>query len=511
MLDTQTNNKRIAKNTILLYFRMFITMGVSLFTSRVILQTLGIEDYGIYNVVAGFVVMFTFINSAMTNATQRYITFALGQEKEKVLSESFCTSLNIHFLIAFIIILFAETFGLWFLNNKMVIPLDRITAANWVFQFSIISTVVMVISVPYNALIIAHEKMSAFAYISIVEVLLKLLIVYLLYLTEFDKLIVYASLLCMTQVLMRIIYGRYCRKHFKESKFYWLFNKNLFYEMINFCAWSLFGNLASVVTTQGLNILLNMFFGPSVNAARGIAVQIQNAVIGFATNFQMALNPQITKNYAIGNLEQMHTLIFASSKYSFFLLWILSLPIILRADTILHIWLIEVPEHTVNFLRIVLFIIIINSMSSPFTISAQANGNIKIYQSFVGGIMLLTVPISYLSLKIIKQPEIVYLIDLLIVITAQIVRTIMMRKMISMSIYKYFKNAIMPITIVFLTSSIIPTVMNFYLPTNILSFLIICFTSILSVITCIYGFGLTTNEKAFVNLKLKQIIYRNNQ
>ena len=316
--QTSDNNKRIAKNTLLLYVRMLFMMGISLYTSRVVLNTLGIEDYGIYNVVGGVVAMFGFINGSMSSATQRYITFALGKGDKQRLQTVFSTTLQIHTLIALIIILLGETIGLWFLYNKMQIPADRMDAAFWVLQCSIISTVVMIVSVPYNADIIAHEKMSAFAYISILEVVLKLMIVYMLVIFSFDKLILYSFLILSIQVLIRFCYSIYCNRHFEETKYKNVWDKSLFKEMTGFAGWSMFGNLAGVLFNQGLNMLLNVFFGPVVNAARGVAVQVQNAVQQFVGNFQMALNPQITKTYAQGDLESMHKLMYRSAKFSFF-------------------------------------------------------------------------------------------------------------------------------------------------------------------------------------------------
>lgn len=321
-METESaNNKRIAKNALLLYFRMFITMAVSLYTSRVILKALGVEDFGIYNVVGGVVTMLTFINTAMGSASQRYITFELGHKNYKQLYTVFCTSVEVHILIAIIIAILSETIGIWFLNTHMEIPSLRLEAANWVYQFSILSCIVSILYVPFNATIIAHEKMSAFAYISIIEVLLKLIIVYMLMLSEIDRLILYSILIFSIQLFIFIIYVTYCICHFPETRFKFIFDKQLFKNMISFASWSLIGNLAIVACTQGLNILLNIFWGPIVNAARAIAAQVQNAIYSFGSNFQTAINPQITKNFATGNIKQMHNLIFVSCKYSFFLLF----------------------------------------------------------------------------------------------------------------------------------------------------------------------------------------------
>lgn len=329
MTNTAENNKRIAKNTLLLYIRMMLTMAVSLYTSRVVLNTLGVEDFGIYNVVGGVVAMFGFLNGAMATTTQRYITFELGRNDFKQLKKIFNISVSIHAFISIIILILAETIGLWFLYNKMTIPVERIDAALWAYQGSIISTIILIMSVPYNALIIAHEKMSTFAYISVLEAVLKLLIVYMLLIGDFDKLKLYALLMCCIQLIIRFIYGNYCKRHFPETKFQLYKDLKLFNNMLAFAGWNLWGNCASITFTQGVNILLNIFFGPIVNAARGITTQVQGAVNQFSWNFQTALNPQITKSYASGDYIYMHKLIFRSSKFTFFftIIFISSCPI----------------------------------------------------------------------------------------------------------------------------------------------------------------------------------------
>ena len=400
MPEISSTNKRIAKNALLLYFRMLFMMLVSLYTSRVVLATLGVEDFGIYNVVGGVITMFSFFNGAMSSSTQRYITFELGRGDFDQLQKVFQTSVNIHLLVALLILFLGETIGLWFFYEKMVIPASRMTAAFWVYQFSIITMMVMIVSVPYNAAIIAHEKMSIFAYISILEVLLKLGIVYLLYLTRSDKLIMYAALLCATQLLIRIVYGHYCSCHFKEVRYYWGWDLKLFKEMLYFGGWNLWGGFATVLFSQGINILLNMFFGPFVNAARGIAVQVQGAVTQFSTNFQTALNPQITKSYALGDFTYMHSLIFRSSKFTFLLLAVISFPILLETEMILQLWLNMVPAYTVVFVRLMLCITIIDAMGGAFMVAAQSTGRVRFYQSVVGGILLAIVPVSYVVLRL---------------------------------------------------------------------------------------------------------------
>lgn len=507
MSTTSSNNKRIAKNTIFLYFRMLLTMAVTLYTSRVVLATLGVDDYGIYNVAGGVVVMFTFINSAMANASQRFLTFELGIGDFGKLHKVFCTSVIIHAFISLIILLLAETIGLWFLNNYMVIPAERMDAAHWVYQFAVLSTIAVMMRVPFNASIIAHEKMSAFAYISILEVILKLIIVYMLSIFDIDKLKLYAILMFCIQFLDCSIYIAYCYKHFTECHFRFYYNKQLFNEMISFAGWSMFGNLAAVAFTQGVNILLNIFFGPVVNAARAVAVQVQNAVQGFVSNFQMALNPQITKNYASGNMEQMHTLIFASSRFSFFLLFFLSLPIIIEAEQILGVWLEEVPQHTVKFVRLILCIMMVDAIANPLITAAQATGRIKVYQAVVGGILLLIVPLSYIALKLGNNPEVVFIVHFSMVIVAHIARLLMVRPMIHLSLRKYFYNVILKIASVTIISSLLPAVIYIILPQDkFYSFLVVCCVSAISVATSVFLVGLVKNEKILIINKFKNLI-----
>ena len=399
MPDNSSSNKRIAKNTLLLYARMLLLLAVSLYTSRIVLATLGIEDYGLYNVVGGIVVMFTFISKAMGNSTSRYITFALGKGDKAELKNVVGVSFFIHWILAGVILVLAETVGLWFLYNKMVIPEARMTAAFWVYQFSVVSCMVSIISVPFNSMIIAHEKMGAFAFISILDAVLKLLIVYLIQISSFDKLIFYAALLLGVMILDRLIYQVYCHRHFEEARNIKYQKSGLVKQMTSFAVWSLVGNLSYVCYTQGLNILLNMFFGPAVNAARGVAVQVESVINGFVTNFQTAVNPQITKSYAADEKGRVRDLLFLSSKFSFYLLLILCLPVFLEAPAILGLWLVEVPDHTVNFIRLLILIMMAQSLHNPVSMIKSATGQIKAYQLIIGGILLLIIPISYVALN----------------------------------------------------------------------------------------------------------------
>ena len=318
-----SSNKRIAKNTLLLYFRMLLTIAVGLYTSRVVLNTLGVSDYGIYNVVGGIVSMLAFLNSALTAASQRFIAFELGRGDLSKLRKIFCTSVTIHATLAVIIFIIAETIGLWFINTHLNIDANRMVAANWVYQFSIFTFMLTVLSVPYNSCIVAHEHMNAFAYISILEVTLKLLIVYLLLVINYDKLTTYGILVFAVALVVQLTYGIYCKRHFEECAYHFILDKKLFKEMFSFAGWSVVGNLGFSFKDQAANVILNLFFGTVINAARGVALQVNGIIAGFSTNFMMALNPQITKQYASGEIESSMKLVYAGSRFSFFYLLLL--------------------------------------------------------------------------------------------------------------------------------------------------------------------------------------------
>ena len=498
MSDTSSANKRIAKNTLVLYVRMLFTMGISLFTSRVILQTLGVEDYGISSVVGGVISMFTFINAAMVSSTQRYLNFELVRGDANQLRSVFCTSLQIHALIALAIIVLSETVGLWFLNEKLVIPEARMTAAMWVYQCSILSCAVSIMSTPYNAVIVAHEKMSAFAYISILDVSLKLLVVYLLVVLPFDKLIILAILNLLVQLFIRYIYTLYCHRHFPESYFQFRFNKTLFKEMFGFAGWSFWGNLAAILYTQGLNMMLNIFFGPIVNAARGIAVQVQSAVQQFVGGFQTALNPQITKNYASNNLPQMHSLMFRSARFSFLLLFFLSLPVLMETNFILTLWLKTVPDDAVVFTQIMICISLIYTTANPCVIANQATGKVKIYQMVVGGILLLILPISYIVLKLGAPAYSVFIVHFCIESVAQFSRMYMLRNLIHLPLWQYMKNIYIPIISTVAIAIILPLVVRMQFAEGWLRFLAVGFTCVLSVGASSYFIGFTKQERVFI-------------
>lgn len=496
------DNKRIAKNSIMLYIRMIIAMIIGLYTSRVVLAQLGVTDFGIYNVVGGVVSLFAVLNSAMASSTQRYLTFELGRNDLNKVNIVFNTGVQIHLFIALIVIFLIETIGLWFLNNEIKIPADRMDAARWVFQFSVLSMAVSFLNVPYTALIIAYERMSAFAYISIVEVLLKLGIAFLLVVSPFEKLKFYAVLTFICPLIIRGCYWAYCRKHFVVSKLRKIFMPKLFKEMSSFAGWGLFGQLAAMGSTQGINVLLNIFFGPVVNAARGIAVQVQAAVSQFAINFQTAVNPQITKSYASSKFSEMHELMCRSSKFSFFLLLALGLPIMIEAPFILNIWLTEVPENTVTFIRIILWITIIDSVANPLMSAAAASGKIKVYQSVVGGLLLAIIPIAYIVLKLGGNPASVFIVHLIICCAAFITRLYIVASLIHLSPALFIKKVVVKCILISIVSSISPLAVYFLTKECLLINISIMLIAFLSVILTSYYLGLDCQEKIY----LKQLI-----
>lgn len=502
-----SDNRRIAKNTFLLYVRMFIVLIIGLITGRVVLNALGVDDYGIYNVVGGFVVVFGFFNGAMATASQRYITFELARGDIENQIKAFSTSLNLHLLLSFFILIVAESVGLWFLNYKLVIPSERMFAAFWVYQLSVASLILSILSVPYNALIIAHEKMSAFAAISMTDVLLKLVVVYLISISSVDRLILYASFIFCIQLIDQLIYIAYCKIKFQETHYKFIYDKTLLKGMSNIAGWSIFGNMAGVCYTQGLNILLNIFFGPVVNAARGIAVTIQGAITGFSSNIQTAINPQITKSYATGDLDRMHSLIFSSSKFCFYLLLLVIMPILIETETILILWLKNVPQYTVWFTRIILLIMLFDTLANPLMIASQAVGKVKVYQSVVGGILLLILPVSYVFLKLGYEPVTVFVVQFVISLIATLFRVLIVRKLIDMKLRNYIEKIVIPITTVLIISLAICATLAYLISQSLVHKVIVMCICPFVTFSAIMIFGLTQSERIIIISKVKSYLH----
>lgn len=483
---------------------MFITMGVSLFTSRVVLNTLGVEDFGIYNVVGGMVMMFSTVNTSMATAVQRFMNFEMGKKKPLKLNNIFNTSVLIHSGIAIVLFVLIELIGVWYLNNYMSIPNDRLDVANFVLQFSIITLMVNVISVPYNAVIIANERMSAFAVISIIEVSLQLIIVYLLLIFNADKLKVYSVLMFIVAVVIRVIYGTYAKRNFKECTFKWYWDKSLFKEMSSFAGWNLIGVSSTMLRTQGINLLLNFFFGVIINAATGIAFRVKSAIDSFAGSFMTAISPQITKSYAAKDYNYLMQLIFKGSKLSYYLLLFIFVPIFIETETILKLWLKIVPDYSVIFVRLLLIVSLIEVLSKTLIQAMFATGDIKKYQLVVGSVTLLNLPISLLFLYLNFTPEIVFIVAISIAFITLFVRLFMLKKMINILIKKFIVEVLFCVTIVTASSMILPFLLTRIYDPDYIRLLVNVFISLLSVFITVYIFGLNNMEKK----QVKRVVYK---
>ena len=476
--QTSDNNKRIAKNTLLLYVRMLFTMAVSLFTSRVILNTLGVEDYGINNVVGGIVTMFSVLSGSLSSSISRFITFELGKGNIERLKTIFSTGVNIQLGMSVLIIIIAEAVGIWFLNTKMNIPTDRMVAANWVFQCAILTFVLNLLSVPYNAAIIAHEKMSAFAYISVVEVSLKLIIVYMLMISPFDRLETYAVLLLLVGAVIRFIYGYYCKRHFEECTYHFVFDKPVLKEMTGFAGWNFLGNGAYMLNTQGVNILMNLYFGVAVNAARGIATQVDAALKQFVNNFTTAVNPQITKSYAQGDLDYMHKLVCRSAKFSAFLMMFFAVPIILETNTILTIWLKTVPDYAVIFLQWIIISSFMDTvLANSLVTSMFATGKIKRYQIIVTTVGCLVFPLSWIAFKLGFEPQVGYILYFIIYTILLFVRLYLLKDMVKLPVMMYIREVLYKLAPIIVVGFAIPGILILTMDAGWLRLILVCLLS----------------------------------
>lgn len=508
-MENQTlDNKRIAKNTLLLYVRTVFVMAISLFTSRVVLAALGIDDYGIYNVIGGIVAMFNVISGALSGSISRFITFELGHGDAERLKRIFSTSIHIQVGISLLVLLLGETIGIWFLNAKMNIPAERLTAANWVLQCSLITFVINLLSVPYNAVIIAHEKMSFFAYVSILEVVLKLVIVYLLYVSIWDKLIVYSLLLVLVAAIIRFVYGVYCNRNFPETRYQRVHDRALLHEMASFAGWGFFTNAAYMFNTQGVNILINLFFGVGVNAARGVAVQVETAMMKFVNDFTTALNPQITKSYATGNLEAMNMLVIRGAKFSYFLLFAISLPVLMETEYILSLWLEEVPAHTSTFIRLAVIGTMIDRLGNTGYTACMATGTIRRYVLWVTLVGCLVFPITYVVYKLGAPVETTYIVFACVYAGVDGVRLWMMRLLLKFPVQTFVREVVGRILLVSFLSCIFPMLIICVMETSFCRLLVSIFVCLVSSFSIIYGVGLSKHERTILHDKVNMGRYR---
>lgn len=505
MSDNTEANKRIAKNTILLYIRMGVMMIVSFFTARITLEALGVVDYGINNVVGGLVSMFSLISISLSSTVGRFMTYGLGKGDKKELNTIFSTSLNIHIILAIIVVIAIETVGVWFLNNKMVIPADRLTAAHWILQSSTILFAIGLLSVPYNAAIIAHEKMGVYAYFTLFDAFSRLAIIFAIKYYGGDKLILLAIVSMIPPLIKQFYYWYYSKKNFEECTYHAIWNKRIFKEMFSFAGWNFIGCTAGLTKDQGVNVAINMFTGPAVNAARGIAMQINGIIGQFIGNFMVAINPQITKDYAAGNLQRMHTLIFKSTKYSYYLFLFLSIPILLEVETILYIWLGQVPEHTVLFTRLVIILSLAEIISNALITAQNATGKIMNYQIVVGGILLMNFPISYILLKMGYFPEITVIVAIIISQICLVARLSFLKNSIKLPILFFVKKVYCNVIVVTIAAITIPLICHLFIEDN---YIRLCAVFIVSVVTsglAIYFIGCEKNERIHAKKYISKI------
>lgn len=495
------NTRRIAKNTLMLYVRMLFGMLVSLYTSRVVLEALGVEDFGIYNVVGGLVSMFSLISGSLSASVSRFLTFELGRGDSERLRRIFSTAVWIFVAISIVVMLLAESLGLWFLNTHMTIPANRMVAANWVFHLSVAGFMLSLLTVPYNASIVAHERMSVFAYIGILDVLLRLLVVLFVAYAPVpaDHLVLYGFLQLAAGILLQAIYWTYCRRHFQECHVERRFDCQCWREMTSFAGWNFIGSVSALLRDAGGNVVLNLFFGPMVNAARGVSQQVNNAVFGFVNNFLATVRPQITKSYAVGDMDYMMTLIFYVSRFSFYLLLCLSLPILFNTEFILGVWLKTVPDHTANFVRLVLLYSLCEVISYPLITVMLATGRIRNYQLVVGGLQMMNLPLAYVSLRMGAVPESILVIAIVLSFCCLFARLVMLRSMIGLSVRRFARQVLGNVAGIFFLALVLPFLFELFMSfagwTEFILSAIICF---LSASTVIYFVGCSNGERRFI-------------
>lgn len=509
-MKEKSKTKRLTQNTIFLYLRMFVMMSVSLYTSRIVLNTLGINDFGIYNVIGGFVTMFTLLSGALTNSITRFLTYEIGKPSNQT-KLVFSSSLTVMIILSIIILILGEIAGYLFVNFKMNVPIERISAANWTLQCSLITFIINLLNVPYNSMIIANEKMLAFSLISILETFLKLVIVYLLALSTYDKLILYSILLMSVSIFIRVLYLIYAKKQFKDCRYVYTLDKKLLKEISSFAGWNTLGSGAAIINIHGINMLMNIFYGVSVNAARGVATQVNNAVQQFAYNFMIALNPQITKSYAQEDYKYMHNLIFKGSKFSYFLMLALIIPICIETDYILKLWLNIVPLHTKEFVRLTLITSTITILTSTSITGLHATGKIKRYMIIVGLTECMNFPITYIFFKLGYPPTIAYQIYLLISIILIILRIFLIKDLLFFKFKDFLKQVIYKCLYVSIISPILPLYLCSLQPPSIIRFIETCIISTLTIVISIYLVGIDKHERNFIKNYIKKHFKTNNK
>lgn len=500
-----SNSKMIAKNTLMLYVRMFLVMGVSLFTSRIVLKSLGVEDYGIYSVVGGVISMFSILSSSLSSAVSRFLAFELGHGDIEKLKRIFSSSIYIIVILIIIVFFLAEIVGVWFLNEKMSIPAERLFSANWVFQFSLFSLLINLLSIPYSACIIAHERMSAFAYIGILDISLKLSVALLLEYSPIDVLIYYGILMCSVSIILRSLYTYYCRKHFEECIFKLKYNKAIIKDMFGYVGWTFWGTGAWLMREQGINILLNIFCGPIINAAKAIADQVYSALYSFVCNFSVALNPQIIKAYASGDKDRMLKLVYIGCKFPYFLYLLLSIPVFFNTEYIVQLWLGEYPEYVTYFIKLLILFSMSEIISRPFATVQSSTGEIRNFELIIGFTQILNIPFSYVLLKMGYSPICVIIVAIIISQCCLYLKFLFVKKILYLSFNKFFFSVYFRIVIVTVITFIVSYLYNCFQYVGFDKFLLSSLLSVVTTLFFIYIFGINKEERNYVHVYIKKI------
>lgn len=497
MSDNSSSNKRIAKNSIFLSIRMVIVLAITLYTTRIVLQTLGVVDYGVYNVVCGFVLLFGFLNTSMSNGIQRFYNYEFGQNGESGAKQVYCTSIIIQLLLAGLVVLIVELFGLWYLHNKMVIPIERMDAAEWIFQFAIISFVFGIIQAPYAAAVTAHEKFDFYAVVSVLDAILKLLIVFLIKILPIDKLIIYGMLVSVVSLINFLLYYVYCKRKFSELVFKRQFiNRSLFKKMLGFSGWNLFGSLSGVMEVHGINLVLNYFFGPIENAARGVATQVNAGILSFVGNITTPVRPQVTQSYARGEVPRTIALTYSVSKMSSAIILILAIPASIEIDYLLRLWLGNtIPEHAATFTVIVLFTQLVNSLNAAISNVVHATGVMREYQLWCSIIRLGSIPVSLLLFSFYPIPELALLAVFLFSCLSHIAGLFIVRKLVPMSLNNYCKRVVLPIALALLIGIIVVYIPHYLLTEGFIRLILACVTSLIIVGLSFFYLVFDDNER----------------
>ena len=507
MADSISNNRRMLRNTVYLYIPMFFSMIIGLYTSRVVLEVLGVDDYGIYNIVGGFVSMLSILTATITSAAQRFITVALGKGDLENLKRTFSTFNTLYIIVSIFIFVLGEVFGVLFLDSLLSIPQDRLDAAYFVYHCSLLTFTINLIAIPYNACIIAHEHMGFFAIVKVFNTIASLLVVYCIVVSPFDGLKTYAALLCLVGILVRFAYGYYCKKHFEETKAKFMIDRSIFREVFAYSFWVTIGATSGVLKVQGVNIVINRFCGVAMNAANGISMHVINVVRQFSGNVGTAITPQITKSYAAGDFQKSVKLTYLLVKVQALLLIIISLPVIIEADYLLDLWLKTPPYYAVTFTRFALILTIANAMNASLDPILLASGKVKWAQLFGGGLLLMNVPFSWVALKLGFEPVSTTIIAICIELTVMTMVGFIMRKTISFPVLEFLLKAILPIILIGLLSALMPLFIHVRLDASFVRLLLVGFSSVAVSSVLSYYIALTRSERERVNEIVRKKVF----